>query len=118
MKLKIWREQEEVKGLLGGSKGITFKLTAQVQISDEERALIKKYGLDADDIATYPTKTSGGGTIKAVITLNHLINGAEMTGDFYSMVNREADIKEGCSDFISVLRAMSAFGGHEEFEFD
>jgi len=40
MKLIIRRNQADVKGLFGGHKGVRFSLYAQVQISDEEKALI------------------------------------------------------------------------------
>jgi hypothetical protein len=43
MKAHIKREQDEKKGLFGGSIGISFSLSCHLELTDAEKALVDKY---------------------------------------------------------------------------
>lgn len=46
MKLAIQRSQQDVKGMLGGHKGVTFTLSYRLILSSEEQELVNRYKLD------------------------------------------------------------------------
>ena len=114
MKLKIRRDQSEVKGLLGGHKGMNFSLFCQVEISQEEQELIDKYKVK-DHVLTW-RKSSEGRQIPG-LTVQDLVYGkTTVIGDVATLLNNEEVIKGACKDFKNLLMVMASFGGEEVFE--
>ena len=54
MRLVIQRRQNEVKGMLGGSKGFNFTLQCRLELTEHERAVVDRYKLQGYAV-TYRT---------------------------------------------------------------
>jgi len=116
MKLEIWRDQSDVKGLFGGHKGVSFKLITRVQLSPEETALIAKYKVGDDVVATYELP-GGRVDIPFRITISQLMAGYTVnTRDIATMIELEEMIKSRCTNLKNWLHVMSTFGGYEAVE--
>lgn len=116
MKLEIWRDQSDVKGLFGGHKGVSFKLITRVQVSQEETALIAKYKIGDDIVATYQVPGHRE-DIPFNITVNQLVAGyTANTRDIATLIDLENAIRSQCSNLKNWLRVASTFGGYEAVE--
>ena len=116
MKLEIWRDQSDVKGLFGGHKGVSFKLVTRVQLSPEETALIEKYKVGDDIVATYQLP-GGREDIPIHITVNQLMAGYTVNmRNSATMIELEEMIKSRCVNLKNWLQAMKTFGGYEAVE--
>jgi len=118
MKLIIRRNQADVKGLFGGHKGVRFTLYAQVQISDEEKALINHYKVGDYIVAEYEL-TSGKDIFRFDWSVNDLIRGKQVeTGDIGALLKLEESVKRGCIALKNLLEVMRTFGGEEVIDVD
>jgi len=124
MKLLLRRDQKS--GML--SSKITFTLSVRAELTDEERANIRKYKL-GDTMLYERAKIEGGSGLLGVasrfalkmvnlsISVNDLENGKQVDcKDILEMLAVEDQIKEAAQTFKSVLRAASSFGGEEVVE--
>lgn len=117
MKLEIWRDQKDVKGLLGGHKGVSFTLATRVQVSPEERELIDKYKVAEEVLATYRLTSAADPTYEFRITVGQLLAGHTVAmRDIASMIKLEEEIKTACSNLKDWLAIMKTFGGYEAIE--
>lgn len=117
MKLEIWRDQKDVKGLLGGHKGVNFTLVARVQVSDEENELIERYKVGHDILATYRLPGTPTPNFEFTISVRELLSGHTVDmGNISSMIRLEEEIKEACSNLKDWLAVMKTFGGYEAIE--
>lgn len=115
MKLEIWRNQKDVKGLLGGHKGVAFSLVARVQLEEEEKALIAKYKVGDETLATY--KWPGRDDLDVRVTIQDLLGGKTVeTQNIGELIDLEEKIKEGCKTLKGFLAVMRTFGGYEAIE--
>ena len=116
MKLEIWRDQSDVKGMFGGHKGVSFKLVTRVQLLPEETALIAKYKVGDDVLVSYELP----GADRAVqfnITINQMAAGYTTNmRDIATMMELEDAIKTRCRNLKSWLQVMATFGGYEAVE--
>lgn len=125
MKLLIRRNQKS--GLMGGK--ITFSMDVRADISDEERANIKKYKLGETMLyESHATIDRGSGLLglasrlayKAFtisVSVNDLAGGKHIEfKDIMEMIAVEECIKDAARNFMDVLRAAAAFGGEEVLE--
>ncbi len=116
MKLTIRRNQADVKGLLGGHKGVRFSLFGQVAVSDAERALIDRYKVGDYILAEYEGRIGKEATTFRV-SVNNLINGRSTeTDSINTLLELEGKLKEGCANLKNLLGVMTSFGGEEVFE--
>jgi hypothetical protein len=116
MKLEIWRDQSDVKGLFGGHKGVSFKLVTRVQLSPAETELITKYKVGDDIVATYQLPGARE-DIPFSITINQLTAGYTVNmRDISTMIELEEMIKSRCANLKNWLQVMSTFGGYEAVE--
>jgi len=120
MQLLLRRDQRS--GLMGK---VTFSLDVRAQISDDERAAIKKYKLG--DTELYASHEIRGGSgllgaasrlaLKAIvlrISVNDLANGKKVeVKDIVVMLAIEDQIREAAITFGKVLAAAATFGGEE-----
>lgn len=117
MKLKIRREQEQKKGLMGGNKGIEFKLDCRVELSPEESALVEKAKAGDYVLTTYTRFETKREDIKSALTVNDLVNGMNSrVTDVQKLLGLEEEIKIGCQNFKSLLQVIGSFGGEEVIE--
>src|SRR5262245_55798783 len=112
MRLVIKRGQKEERGLLGGTKGVTFKLSCQVQISKEEYQLVNKYQAGSYILKNYKRDDN------KLLTISNLLHGVNYElKDVTTLIEREAIIKQACEEFKILLTVMASFGGEEVIEF-
>lgn len=125
MKLLLRRDQRS--GMLGGKP--VFSIDVRAEISDDERATIKKYKLGSTLLyEKKPLKESGNEyaqmghallwrTLNLIITVNDLEVGKKIEcKDILEMLGAEAQIKEAAQTFKAVLDAAHQFGGEEVVE--
>jgi hypothetical protein len=104
---------------------VTFSLDVRADISDEERAAIKKYKLGDTELYASHEYTGGSGLLgvagrlafKAInlrISVNDLTQGKRVEAkDIVEMLAIEDQIKEAAQTFGQVLAAAATFGGEE-----
>ena len=125
MKLLIRRDQKS--SLIGGK--ITFTMDVRADISEEERANIKKYKLgDTMLYESHVVLDKGAGLLglasrlahKAFtisVSVNDLAGGKHIEfKDIMEMIAVEEYIKDAARNFMDVLRAAAGFGGEEVLE--
>ena len=106
MKLIIRRDQDV--GLLGG---ISFVLTARVELTSEEEALIKKY-------KAHRAVLFVGSNGNREYTIEHLVTGVrDKCKDISVLLANEELYKEVAARFKIFLEVMQSFGGEEVIEF-
>lgn len=116
MKLEIWRDQSDVKGLFGGHKGVSFKLITRVQVSDAEKRLIEKYKVGDDTLVSYelPGRRE---MLNFTISINQMLAGYTVnTMDIATLMDVEEAIKSKCRNLKNWLGVMATFGGYEVVE--
>jgi len=124
MKLLLRRNQKS--SMLGK---VTFTLSVRAELTEEEKASIKKYKL-GDTMLYERMKTIDPGSgllglasrvafkmINLSISVNDLEAGKDVEcKDIVEMLAVEEQIKEAAQTFRSVLNAASSFGGEEILE--
>jgi hypothetical protein len=114
MKLFIKRDQEDVKGFFGGSKGIRFSLNCRIELTPEETALVEKYKQWDLTVHSYPTTSN----TNARWSLADMTKGCTVTCDGVgALFNSEEEVKKACANTKVLLNVMNSFGGQEELEF-
>ena len=125
MKLLLRRDQKA--GMLGMGK-IAFTLDVRAELSDEERANIKKYKL-GDTMLYQKMEVSGGSGLLGMasrlaykmmnltISVSDLADGKKVeVKDIVEMLAVEEQIKEAAHNFVAVLNAAKSFGGEQVLE--
>lgn len=114
MKLVIRRNQEALKGMLGGHKGVQFTLSVRLVLTGEEAQLVEQYKLGG-----YPlTWTTMQGTRVPSDTIASLIRGStETLTDVTTLVGNEETIKGACDALPALFEVARTFGGEEVVEY-
>lgn len=124
MKLLLCRDQKT--SLLGK---VIFTVSVRAELSDEEKAHIKKYKL-GDTMLYERSKITDPGSgllglasrlafkmINLTISVNDLENGKQVEcKDIVEMLAVEEQIKDAARTFRNVLEASTTFGGEEIIE--
>ena len=125
MKLLLRRDQKS--GMMGMGK-ITFTLDVRAELSEEEKANIKKYKLGETTLYEREKIEGGSGLLGVAsrfalkmlnvsVSVNDLANGKKIdVKDIVEMLAVEEQIKEAAHTFVAVLHAASTFGGEEVIE--
>lgn len=109
MRLIIRRSQADVKGVLGGHKGVRFTLETRVEFTAEERALLDHY-----QMWSYSVVTRGA----TPITLSLLSHGDPQTvDDVTTLLRNEAVLKDALDSVPPLLEVLRSFGGEEIVEY-
>jgi len=117
MKLTIKRNQADIKGLLGGHKGVKFSLYGRCDVTEAEKAVIAKYKVGDYVLGSYQIKTRKGESIDFSITVDAIVSGKTVeTDDIQVLLELENTMKEGCKNLLNLLAVMGTFGGEEVFE--
>lgn len=126
MKLLLRRNQKS--GMLGVGK-ITFVLDVRAELTEDEKANIKKYKLGETMLYERDKIVGGSGLLGLAsrlalkmlnlsVSVNDLANGKQVEcKDIVEMLAVEEQIKEACETFKAVLTAAAQFGGEEVIEF-
>ncbi|SLM28722.1 conserved hypothetical protein [Desulfamplus magnetovallimortis] len=114
MKLFIVRDQ--AKKMLGG---ISFQLSARVELSSEEADLVKKYKMDKEVLLEKEVKIPlTGRSIALNITIGSLMQGQSFKcNDIAEILGYEENVKESCKTFKNYIEVMKHFGGEEVVEY-
>jgi hypothetical protein len=114
MKLIINRDQADVKGLLGGHKGVNFSLRYRLELTPDEVALVDRYKLH-----DYPiTFKHIQGTRVPDDTIGSMVQGGGQTvTDVTTLVGNEEVIKNGCDQLPTLFEVVRTFGGTEVIEY-
>ena len=115
MKLFIRRNQEEKRGMLGGYKGMSFLLTARLELTADEKALIEKY--KQWDTVVHSYESDNG--VPVDWTLRSMISGRSVSCDgVVPLIESEDNIKNSCNNLKILLEVMDTFGGEQIIEFN
>jgi hypothetical protein len=110
VRLVIRRNQADVKGVLGGHRGVKFALSYQLVTTDSESAIIDRYRLGSHVVVS-----SGSG----VETVDRLRAGVTQTLDSVSvLIANERVIKQACQEFGALMAVAKSFGGEDVVEID
>ena len=126
MKLLLRRDQKS--GMMGMGK-ITFTLDVRAELSEDEKANIKKYKLGETMLYERDTLADKGAGLLGMasrmafkmlnvsVSVNDLANGKKIdVKDIVEMLAVEEQIKEAAHTFVAVLHAAKSFGGEEVIE--
>ena len=117
MKLRIKRNQADVKGLFGGHKGVRFSLYGKCEVNEAEKAVIAKYKVGDYVLSRYQIKPKSGEPLDFKITVNGIISGETVeTDDIETLLELESSMKSGCRNMLQLLAVMGTFGGEEVIE--
>jgi hypothetical protein len=115
MKLIIKRDQKQLKGLLGGNKGMLFQLSFRVELTTKEQELITRYRAENEPLTV--RTTSKGEEVPGLI-IGNLVRGVSYeVKDVGTILNNEQIVKEACESFKTLLTVMESFGGEEVVEY-
>lgn len=113
MKLNISRAQEQKKGMLGGNKGVSFKLDCHLKATEAEQKLIENYNVR---LFTLIWKNTPDGKAPHINVSEH-INGQRFSRDTLGEIAKlENEIVEACKAFNLILVGMQAYGGEETID--
>lgn len=115
MRLLINRNQQQVKGFLGGNKGMLFELKCRVELTSPENDLVARYKVRDMDVAGAIVPD---GKDPSLLTVGKLLEGITYPcRDVTQLLAVEEQIKNGCKNFKMLLMVMNTFGGEEVVEF-
>ena len=114
MQLLLTRDQS--KKMLGG---ISFELSAKVDLTDEEAGLVKKYKADKEVLMEKEIKIPlTGRSIILNLSIGSLVVGQSFKcNNIAEILEYEGNVKESCEAFKNYLEVMRHFGGREEFSY-
>jgi hypothetical protein len=114
MKLSIKRSQQDVKGMLGGHKGVSFTLAYRLILTPEEQELVQRYKLEE-----YPiTFTTYQGTQIPDDTIANMMVGRTQTlSDVTTLVRNEDVVKNACDHLPVLFEIARTFGGEEVIDY-
>jgi hypothetical protein len=114
--MKLFISRDQAKGLLGGTK---FELSAKVELTSDESALVSKYKTDKEVLLQKEIKIPFTG--KAVvldINIGGLVSGQTFKcKDIADILEYEKNVKEACENFKNYIEIMKQFGGEEVIEY-
>jgi hypothetical protein len=110
MELIISRRQADVKGMLGGHKGVNFTLSYRLVLTDEESGLVERYKL-GNYALTW--SSSPQGRIPDDTIANMVQGRAQTLGDVTTLVNNEEIVKNACDALPTLFSVVRTFGGDE-----
>lgn len=105
MELVIQRNQADVKGLMGGHKGVSFSLSYRLRTTPGEDTIIQRYRLGAHVIARSQASITTVDNMRAGVT--------ETLPSVEILLRNEEVIKQACQDFGVLLRVARSFGGED-----
>jgi hypothetical protein len=109
MRLIIKRRQQDMKGMLGGHRGVQFTIDYRLELTQEEAELVRRYKLE-----NYPITTQGA----SILTLDAYTRGQSQTvTDVTTLVKNENIIKEACDELPVLFDVCRSFGGDEVVEY-
>jgi hypothetical protein len=114
MRLVISRKQQDVKGMLGGHKGVSFTLAYRLELTAEEKELVARYKL-----GEYPvTWRTFQGAQSPDDTIENMQAGRSQTlSDVTTLLRNETIVKDACDSLPTLFEVVRTFGGDEVIDY-
>ena len=115
--MKLLMTKNQSKGVMGG---VSFEVSAQVQLSDDERKLIQHYKLDNEILFQKKMVNIWGQPTDHLIDVRvkSLLGGqAYKCKSLDEVISYSESLKSACETLKSYLEIAKSFGGQEVFEF-
>lgn len=114
MRLIISRRQQDVKGMLGGHKGVSFTLTYRLELTPEESQLVERYKL-----SDYPVtwKSVQGTRMPDDTIANMLVGRSQTLSDVTTLLKNESVVKDACDSLPTLFEVVRTFGGDEIIDY-
>lgn len=113
MKLVIRRNQADIKGVLGGHKGVNFTLHYRLVLTEDERSLVDRYKLGTH-VLTY--RNFQGNEVPGHRVAEVVGGVIEQLPSVDILIGNEKVIRDACESFNALLRVAATFGGEEVVE--
>lgn len=114
MKLVIKRSQQDVKGLLGGNKGVEFTLYYRLDLTSEELELVQRYRL-SEYALTW--KRFRDDRIPDDTIANMIAGRSQTVSGVTILVQNEKVIKDACDHLPVLFDVIRSFGGEEVIDY-
>lgn len=114
MRLIINRRQEDVKGMLGGHKGVSFTLAYRLELTAEESELVRHYKLE-DYAVTW--KTVQGNQVPDDTIRNMTLGRSQTVSDVATLLKNESVVKNACDSLPKLFGVVRTFGGDEVIDY-
>jgi hypothetical protein len=110
--MELVLRKSQSKGFIGG---ISFEVSAQVRLNDEEQALVQKYKQEATVVLQRPLYVFGQPTDRVVnLTVGQLVRGeAFKCKDLGEVLGFCENARQACVNLFSYLEVARSFGGEE-----
>lgn len=109
MRLIIHRSQADVKGMLGGHKGVSFTLSTRLEFTNEEQNLLEHYKM-----WSYSLFTRG----QLPVTIRQLEQGdTQSLANVEILLDNEEIVKRALDQVPPLLSVLRSFGGDEVIEY-
>lgn len=114
MRLIINRRQDDVTGLFGGHKGVSFTLSYRLELTSAEADLVSRYRLE-----NYPVTYQNVGNVQAPddTIANMLIGRQQKLPDVVTLIKNENVVKSACDGLPPLFLMCASFGGDEVIEY-
>ena len=112
MKLNITKNQS---GKMFG--GVSFELTAKVDLSSDESALVKKYKMEEETLVQKEMSLFGN-PFTISIKIGSLVSGETFKCENVAqIIETEENLQSACQSFKNYLDAAASFGGTVSYDF-
>jgi hypothetical protein len=114
VRLIISRRQQDVKGMLGGHKGVSFTLSYRLELTPEETELVSRYKL-----SDYPVtwKSIQGSQIPDDTIANMIAGRSQTISDVTTLLKNESVVKDACDNLPPLFEVVRTFGGDEVVDY-
>jgi hypothetical protein len=114
VRLIINRRQQDVKGMLGGHKGVNFTLSYRLELTPEEAELVERYKL-----SDYPVtwKTAQGQQMPDDTIANMIVGRSQTIADVTTLLKNESVVKSACDSLPPLFEVVRTFGGDEIIDY-
>ncbi len=115
MRLVINRRQQDVKGMMGGHKGVSFTLGYRLELTTEESELVQRYALQYYPVTWH---TDNRGQRMPDDMIGNMVEGRTQTlTDVTTLIRNENIVKDACDGVVALFDVCRSFGGDEIIEY-
>ena len=116
--MRLVMTKNQSKGMLGG---VSFEVSAQVQLTEPERQLVTHYKLGNEVLLSKPMVNIWGQPTNTnmEVRLTQLVQGTVYKcKDLSEVITFSENVKNACITLRTYLAVASTFGGQEVIDFD
>lgn len=117
MKLKVTRNQVDMKGFFGGHKGVRFSIAAKAEVTPEEKQLIDHYKMGDQILARWEPDREEDKEFDGTLSVQSLLSGRTVESKSLGKLQElEEHIIEGCKRLKGYLAVARSFGSEIELD--